>query len=184
MPINLTALDFEWPQSAPVLASLAKVDINVSQLIMAGIANVGSWLIENRILDSIREKGIPEFEFCFRDTDNRTAALLLLPDGSAFARNPLGSWFALEAHDALSEIVYIGSRYASGNHWIQGFEAKLLHRPRNEKSPISPLALAAKWTEATGVQPNGYSECLSDHVEAFGLNVIDNVFHTKGRLGL
>lgn len=184
MQINLTALDFEWPQSASALVSLAKQDINVSQLIMAGVADVGSWLIEHRILDVIRSKGSAEFEFAFKEPDDRTAALLLLPDGSAFARNPLCCWFVLEAHDALSEIEYIGFRYASGDHWIHGFDAKLLDHVAQQKSHLTPLALAEKWREVTGAQPSGFSEALIDHVEALGLNVIDTIFHTQGRLGL
>ena len=73
MPQNLSVLDVEWPQSAPALAFLTKENVDMSKLIMAGVADIGSWLIEKRILGSVLEKGIPQFEFGFQDPDHRTA---------------------------------------------------------------------------------------------------------------
>ncbi len=94
---------------------------------MAGTQHVDSWLIENRILPALREKGLHMLRFTLRieNREERSANLLPLPDGSAFAGATDGSWSALEARAALHEISHIGYRYASGSDWPDEFQAML-----------------------------------------------------------
>lgn len=118
--MNILSLD--WPQSAGSLLSQARSacasDGEFLRLIMAGTHHIDSWLIENRLLPAVREKGLHMLRFTLRieNREERSAKLLPLPDGSAFACAADGSWSAFEARDASHEIAYIGYRYASGSH--------------------------------------------------------------------
>jgi hypothetical protein len=85
--MNILSLD--WPQSAGSLLSQARSasssDGEVHRLIMAGTYHVDSWLLKNRVLPALREKGLNMLHFSLRieNREERSAKLLPLPDGSA-----------------------------------------------------------------------------------------------------
>lgn len=185
--MNILSLD--WPQSAGSLLSQARSASSSGgefhRLIMAGTYHVDSWLLENRVLPALREKGLSMLHFSLRieNQEERSAKLLPLPDGSALACAVDGLWSVFEAREALHEIAHIGYRYASGNHWPDAFQVMLQLTDGIARS-LSPSEVAEIWREATGAQPAGFESGAVDHLLAFGSEVIDKVFNTQGRLGL
>ena len=185
--MNILSLD--WPQSAGSLLSQARSasagDGEFLRLIMAGTCHVDSWLIENRVLPALREKGLHMLGFSLRiaNRQERSAKLLPLPDGSAFACAADELWSALEARDALHEISYVGYRYASGNHWPDEFQATLQFADGLARL-LTPSEVAGIWRDATGVQPAGYASGAVDHLQAWGSELLDKAFRAQGRLGL
>lgn len=174
---------FDWPQGASSILAQVKADASIVKLILAGTSNVSSWVIENQILPSIQAKGISVLNFQLRSDEQRMASLAPLPDGSAFARNARMVWSALEPHEALEEIQYIGFRYSPGDRWQIGFDA-WIQEPDGRLVPLAPLEVSKFWEKTTGLVPNGFKEGLLDRAGAFGHDMIDKVFHTQGRLGL
>ena len=87
----MNKLSLDWPQGAASLLSQARQvsasDGELLRLILAETHNLDSWLIENRILPALREKGFPMLRFTLRieNQEARSAKLLPLPDGSALA---------------------------------------------------------------------------------------------------
>ena len=185
--MNILSLD--WPQSAGSLLSQARSmsasDGEFMRLIMAGRRHIDSWLIENRVLPALREKGLHMlcFTLCIDNREARSAKLLPLPDGSAFACATHGSWSVFEAREASHEIAYIGYRYASGSHWPDEFQATLEFADGVAR-PLTPSEVAGIWREATGAQPAGYASGAVDHLQALGSELLDKAFSTQGRLGL
>lgn len=185
----MKALSVDGSQGGVSLLSQARTasagDGEFLRLIMAGTQHIDSWLIENRVLPALREKGRPMLGFSLRidDGDEVSAKLMPLPDGSALACPVDGSWSAFEARDAAHEIAYIGYRYASGDQWTDEFQATLqLADGRGEA--LTPSAVAKVWREVTGTQPAGYSSGAVDQLQALGSEVLDKAFNTQGRLGL
>jgi len=180
----MNTFSFDWPNSATQLVCQAQNGVDLAKLIMAGTSAIGSWIIANRILPAVHEKGLRTLTFS-RDThrEKRSASCIPLPDGSAFICNVLGVWSPLEKHEATLEIQYIGSRYAPGDHWLPGFDAKL-SLPDGTDSPVTPGQVARFWTELTGGSLRGFETGIFDHIEAIGHGVADKVFTTQGRLGL
>jgi hypothetical protein len=185
--MNILSLD--WPQSAGSLLSQARSasssDGEIHRLIMAGTYHVDSWLIKNRVLPALQEKGLNMLHFSLRieNREERSAKLLPLPDGSALACAADGLWSVFDAHEALHEIAYIGYRYASGNYWPNEFQA-MLQFTNGVARPLTPSEVARIWRESTGAQPAGYESGPVDHLQAFGSEMLDKVFNTQGRLGL
>lgn len=180
----MNTLEFDWTQSASALVQQAKSGSNLVRLIMDGISEVESWLIANRIIPALHQKNVNTLRFSFeRGPDKRLASLLPLPDGSAFACNALGSWFALEQDAAAREIQYIGSRYAPSDRWLAGFQA-MLGRPDGTEQALTPTELARVWAEITGTRLSGFEVGILDQIETIGYDVADKVFNTQGRLGL
>lgn len=181
----MNTFSFDWPQSASGLVRQAQSGGDLAKLIMAGTIGIESWLIAHRILPALHEKGIKTlcFSLADRDQEKRSASCVPLPDGSAFVCNVLGTWSALEKHEAAHEIEYIGSRYAPGNHWLDGFQATLV-LPDGTASPLTPAEVARIWAEITGSTLRGFEAGVLDYVEAIGYDVADKVFNTQGRLGL
>lgn len=182
-------LSLDWPQSASSLLSQAQrqcaSDGELVRLILSGTRHLDSWLIENRVLPSLREKQlrtlrlrliVPEHGEC-------SASLVPLPDASAFACSTEGLWSALEATETQHEIAYIGYRYAPGNRWLAGFQA-MLQLADGTVCPVTPSGVARMWLEATGSSPAGFEDGALDHVQSLGLDVLDKAFNTQGRLGL
>jgi len=181
----LDTLSFDWPQSAAALVSHAERRSDLARLIMAGTSHVDSWLIENRILPVLHEKQPGRLVFassCHGDGE-RSASLIPLPDGSAFACDASGRWSALEASAAQHEIAHLGYRFAPGNHWQHGFAARI-ESANGTLQAASPEQVAKFWEEITGQRPQGFSAGALDHVEAIGLDVIERLFSTQGHLGL
>ena len=181
----MNTFSFDWPQSASALVHQAQSGGDLAKLIMAGTVGIGSWLIANRILPALQEKGIKTLSFTLaaRDQKERAAFCVPLPDGSAFVCNVQGTWSALEKHEAAHEIQYIGSRYAPGKRWLAGFQATLT-LPDGTVSPLTPAEVASIWAEITGSRLHGFAPGVLDYVEAIGYDVADKVFNTQGRLGL
>lgn len=183
----MSSVSFDWPQNAPLL--LAQVvresakDGELINQILHGTQQFDSWIIANRILpflDAIKTIG---FSLVLSEAVQIDAALAPLPDGSAFACDAEGVWLALPAADARQEIDYVGQRYAAGNRWHEGFQANL-RQPDDQRSLLTPLDLASIWEETTGTRPSGFDTGVLDRVRALGLDAIDRIFHTQGRLGL
>ncbi|MBS1190944.1 MAG: hypothetical protein H6R10_2736 [Rhodocyclaceae bacterium] len=179
----------DWPRSADALLVEAKRESAAAgelvRLILAGNLHLDSWLIENRILPALQEKGIRLLRFCFTDPDRRkrSAVIVPLPDGSAFACGTDGFWSALDRREALDEIQYIGFRHAPDNHWHRGFQVTL-EPVGGAPAPATPAEVANIWQETTGARPLGFGVGIVDQMEAFGLGIINKAFHTEGRLGL
>jgi len=182
-PVNTFV--FDWPQSASALINQAQRCGDLAKLIMAGTTGIESWLIANRILPALKEKGIKRLGFSLESSrhEKRTASCIPLPDGSAFICNVLGTWSALEKSEAEHEIEYIGSRYAPGKRWLGNFQATLT-LPDGTTSPLTPAEVASIWAEITGSRLHGFDPGVLDYVEAIGYDVADRVFNTQGRLGL
>lgn len=68
-------------------------------------------------------------------------------------------------------------------HWQAGFEATL-EQSGQATLPVTLLDVAKIWLRITGVALEGFEQGFFDYVEALGLDVIDKVFNTQGRLGL
>lgn len=185
----MNALEIEWPLGACALLERAREASNASgevvRLVMSGIRRVDSWLIENRILPQLRARGLGVLRLglAFSGQEPVAAAILPLPDASAFASNVDGRWSALEADEALAAIRYIGLRYAPGDHWIREFQATLEH-PDGTATLLAPAAVADFWEEVTGRRPDGFGDGVIDQMEAYGLAVIDRAFNNQGQLGL
>ena len=179
----------DWPQSATHLLEQAKQACanggGLIKLILTGNSQVDSWLIENQLLGFLLEKNIRplRFELTVSNQDKRYAALVPLPDGTAFAHCASGQWWALERAEATHEIQYIGFRYAPSDRWLDGFRATL-HGPDGVAVAVTPSEVAKLWEEITGSRPLGYALGVIDQIQAFGFDVIDKVFNTQGRLGL
>lgn len=172
----------DWPQSAPELLRQAERNSNLVTLILAGASNPRSWLIAEQIVPMLRDKQFSSLEFRRTDSGTRSASLIPLPDGSAFACNTLGIWSALTPDEALDEIQYLGFKFAPGDRWLDGFEAQLV--AASGDSPLTPLALAQFWQLSTGSAPKGFESDALDNLQAYGLQAIDTIFQKKGRLGL
>lgn len=175
----------DWPQSADALLNQAKQGGDLVKLIMAGTHHIESWLIENRILPLLQTQqlAILRFEKGSQSNNQRSASLVPLPDGTAFACNTDGLWSALNHQEALLEIEHIGTRFAPGDHWLHGFSA-LVRQADNNITPLLPLDVAGLWEQVTGTRPGGFEVGTLDQVEAFGLGVAEKLLHTKSRLGL
>jgi hypothetical protein len=182
-PVN--TFSFDWPQSASALVHQAQRGGDLAKLIMAGTVGIESWLIANRILPALDEKGVKRLGFSLKapHQEKRSASCVPLPDGSAFVCNVLGTWSPLEKHEAAHEMEYIGSRYAPGKCWLGGFLATL-SLPDGTASPLTPAEVAKLWMEITGSRLRGFEPGVLDYVEAIGYDVADRVFNTQGRLGL
>lgn len=178
-------LPADWPQSARTLLDQAKRDSNLVKLIMAGTTHIESWLIENQILPGLQDRKLMtlRFEESIEHRELRSASLVPLPDGSAFARLTSGLWSALDATEALHEIQYIGFRFAPGEHWQGGFIATT-QRSEQAEVAVTPLEVAKIWQQVTGAQPAGFAVGTLDQMEAFGLGIVDKLLHSHGRLGL
>jgi hypothetical protein len=176
---------FDWPQSAKALLAQSRNGVDLARLIMDGNTAIDSWLIAHRVLPALCEKGLATlcFSLDFQHQEKRLALCIPLPDGTAFIRNVLGLWSALDAPEAVAEIQYIGSRYAPGDHWLNSFEASL-RLADGSCRPLKPGEVARFWAEQTGVRLSGFASGLLDHIEAIGHGVADKVFTTQGRLGL
>jgi hypothetical protein len=185
----MTKLTLDWPQSAVALLSQARSqsasDGELLRLILAGTHHLDSWLIEKRVLPALQEKQLKTLRLrvIAPDQAERSAAMVPLPDASAFACSVEGLWSALEATEAHHEIAYIGSRYAPGDRWLSGFQATL-QLPDGAVCPVTPSGVARMWLEATGSSPAGFAVDALDHVQSMGLDVLDRAFNTQGRLGL
>lgn len=181
---QVTAFHFDWPQSATSLLALAKQQTDLVKLIMDGNTHIESWLIEHAILPALGAKQLKTLCFALAGAEPHTAAMVPLPDGSAFARSTLGTWFALEASEAAHEIQYLGGRFAPGNHWQSGFSASL--QPADGAAPqlLTPAEVARQWLESTGLPLTGFEAGILDQVEALGMDLLDKAFNTRGRLGL
>lgn len=185
----MNKLSLDWPQGAASLLSQARrasaSDGELLRLILAETHNVDSWLIENRVLPALREKGLHTLRFTLRieNREERSAKLLPLPDGSALACTTDGLWSALEVREALHEIAYIGYRYAPSDRWQDAFQAMLESADGSER-PLTPSAVAGVWREATGEPPAGYESGAIDHLQALGSELLDKAFNAQGRLGL
>ncbi|MGE5470978.1 MAG: hypothetical protein ACM3X0_09305 [Bacteroidota bacterium] len=181
----MDTLTFDWPQSALSLLAQAKQGGDLARLIMAGTTHIESWLIENRLLPALHDKKLPTLHFTITEDDQpaRTATLIPLPDGSAFACSTSGLWSALESHEATHEIQHIGFRFAPGDHWQHGFSATC-QSGGDEARAVTPGEVATLWEEATGTRPQGFAAGRLDQMEAFGLGMINLVLHNQGRLGL
>lgn len=178
-----TSLTFDWPQSASSLLSQAKQEGELVKLILAGNSHLESWLIENRILPALQKKGLQMLRFTLSGQGKRSASIVPLPDGSAFALSASGWWSALECHEALHEIHHIGARFAPSDRWLDGFEATLQQADNTWRS-VTPSEVALFWEAVTGSRPAGFAVGVLDGIEAFGLDMIDKIFVTQGRLGL
>jgi hypothetical protein len=174
-----------WPQSAHALLAQAKRESNLVKLIMAGTTHIESWLIENLILPGLQDRKLTtlRFEELAAHREQRSASLVPLPDGSAFARHTSGLWSALENQEALHEIQYIGFRFAPGDHWQAGFIATS-RRPDQAEVAVTPSEVANIWQQITDTQVAGFEAGALDQMEAFGLGVIDKLLRSHGRLGL
>ncbi|AXS80205.1 hypothetical protein [Dechloromonas sp. HYN0024] len=181
----VTPISFDWPQSAGSLVDLAKGGVDLAGLIMGGTTTIESWLIAQRVLPALRDKGLATlcFNLDFHHQEKRSALCLPLPDGSAFICNALGVWSPLKKDEAAHEIQYIGSRYAPGDHWQGCFDACLC-LPDGTSHPLTPCDVASFWAELTGERLSGFASGILDHLEAIGHGVVDKVFTTQGRLGL
>lgn len=180
----MNPLSLDWPQSAGAPLEQAKKGADLVKLIMAGTHHLESWLIENRILPVLQAHGLGtlRFETTLYEQQKRSASLLPLPDGTAFACDTDGLWSALQAHEARYEIEHIGSRFAPGDHWLHSFTA-LLQQADEVTIPIPPLDVARHWETVTGARPDGFEVGTLDHVEAYGLGVAEKFLHTRSRLG-
>lgn len=179
----MESLPLDWPQSAGALLEQAKKGADLVKLITEGTTHIESWLIENRILPLLREHQLYILRFETVGQEIRSASLLPLPDGTAFACDCEGYWSVLEAAEALHEIEHIGSRFAPGDRWLNGFTA-LLRQPEEEDQPISPLEVAKIWQQITGTRPEGFEIGTLDQIEAIGKGVAGLLLHTKSGLGL
>lgn len=185
----MSELSLDWPLDAASLLAQAKRDSASSgelvKLIMAGTRRLDSWLIENRILPALQEKDVRALNFSLVASGHgqRTASIVPLLDGSAFACSASGRWSALDGHEALSAIQYVGFRYAPNNRWLPGFQATL-QKPGASPVPVTPLEVATIWEKTTGSRPRGFATGIRDQMQAFGLRIIDSAFNTQGRLGL
>ncbi|SBT10256.1 hypothetical protein ACCAA_920032 [Candidatus Accumulibacter aalborgensis] len=185
----MNKLSLDWPQGAASLLSQARQvsasDGELLRLILAETHNLDSWLIENRILPALREKGFPMLRFTLRieNQEARSAKLLPLPDGSALACTADGLWSAFEVREAVHEIAYIGYRYAPSKHWQDAFQA-MLQLANGSERPLTPAEVAGVWREATGGDPAGYASGAIDHLQALASELLDKAFNTQGRLGL
>lgn len=179
----------DWPQSAHTLLTRAKQECSASgqlvKLILTGTTHLDSWLIEHWVLPALAEKDVKTLEFSLEVAggDHRLAAIVPLPDGTAFARSTAGFWFALEQDEARYEIEYIGFRYAPDNRWRDGFETTLRHS-ESQSVLVSPAEVARLWEEVTGRLPRGFRQGVVDQMQALGLDVISKAFKTQKRLGL
>jgi hypothetical protein len=179
----MESLPLDWPQSAGALLNQAKNGADLVKLITEGTTHIESWLIETRILPLLREHRLDILRFETVGQEIRSASLLALPDGTAFARDSEGYWSALAATDALHEIERIGSRFAPGDHWLNGFTARL-QKAKGEDCLVSPLEVAKAWERTTGIWPAGFETGALDQMEAIGKGVAEKLLHTQSRLGI
>lgn len=180
----MNAPEFDWTQGAVAVVQQAKSSGDLVRLIMDGVSEVESWLVVNRIIPALRERNIKTLHFSVeRGADKRAASLIPLADGSAFACNAQGAWFALARDEAAHEVEYIGSRYAPSDRWLAGFKATL-DLPDGTETALTPTELARVWAEITGIRLSGFAVGFLDQIEAIGYDMADRVFHTQGRLGL
>lgn len=179
----------DLPQGTASLLAQAKQEIVQSgelvKLIMSGVRQVDAWLIENRILPVVEKARARTLHLTLAMDDGKakSASLIPLPDGSAFARGTSGQWFSLDRREATSAIEHLGFRYAPQDHWEDGFHM-LLETPGQPPKAVGPLEAAAIWAEITGSKPTGFEDNTLDGIEALGLRVIDVFFDTQGPLGL
>jgi hypothetical protein len=189
MAIDARIPNLDWPRSAADLLAQAKAESagtgELVRLVMGGIRRLDSWLIENRVLPALAGRNIKILEFSLDAPhhERRLAAIIPLPDGSAFACSSSGRWSDLDAHEAMAAIQYVGSRYAPGNHWGHDFLATA-RTPGAASVPATPPEVAAAWEEVTGTRPHGFQTGVLDQVHAFGLHVLDRAFNSHGLLGL
>lgn len=174
---------FDWPQSAATLLAQARPRENPVQLLLEGVSNHESWLIERHLLPFVGAQGMPHLAFSVRDAHPRSAHLVPLPDGSAFGRNGEGEWRVLSAVSALSEIEFIGHRFAPGHQWQRDFVATVSY-PDAPEQHLTPDAVADLWAQVTGRRPDGFERGLLDHAEALSRDLVDKLFTTRGQLGL
>jgi hypothetical protein len=181
----VNTFSFDWPKSASELVGEANSGVDLAKLIMAGTTAIDSWVIANRILPALHEKGLGTlcFSLNVHRQERRCASCIPLPDGSAFICNVLGVWSPLEKHEAAHEIQYIGSRYAPGDRWSIGFDVTL-SLPDGATRPVTPCEVVRFWAELTGVKLSGFEAGIFDRIEAIGHGMADRVFTTQGRLGL
>ena len=181
----MTTSSFDWPQSAVALLDQAKRQGDVVKLIMAGTEHIDSWLIEQRILPFLfgQQLGILRFSMAAGDAPPRKAALAPLPDGSAFFHDTSGIWGALAVSEAVQEIQHIGLRFAPADQWQTGFSA-CFQLADAEARPLKPLEVARQWHDTTRIAPKGFDEGRLDRVAAFGLDAMEKLLKTHGRLGL
>lgn len=179
----MNPLSLHWPQSASALLEEARQGVDLVRLIMDGTQHLESWMIENRILPAIQEHEPGLLRFTVNDREKRTASLLPLPDGSAFACTTEGLWLALNSDEALYEIEHIGSRFSPGDRWLPGFAADV-QWGAEAAAEIRPVEVAGIWEKLTGVRPRGFEAGKLDKMEAYGFGVIDKVLHIQDRLGL
>lgn len=187
--MGIEAKSLDWPQSAAALLADAKAASatrgELVKLVMNGIRRLDSWLIENRILPVLADKDVKILGFSLTTPhhDQLTAAIVPLPDASAFACSASGRWSDLETYEALAAIQYVGSRYALGNHWARDFEATF-HTPGGTPAPVTPRELADLWEQTTGARPHGFGAGVIDQVQATCVNAFDRAFNIHGLLGL
>jgi hypothetical protein len=181
--MNETPLD--WPQGAGALLAQAEQSAELARMVMSGILHVESWLIENRILPFLQGKGLATLRFVLAvpQREVRTVCLVPLPDGSAFGRTVGGQWLPLDPDEARHAIQHFGHRHAAGNRWLEGIAA-WQEVPGTEPVGLSPKEVAEIWRTACGVHPSGFETGHLDRIEAFGLEALDKLFTTPGRLGL
>lgn len=185
--MNIRSLD--WPQGASSLLSQTRSasadDGEFLRLIMAGTQHIDSWLIENKVLPALREKGLHVLHFTLHidEGEDLSVKILPLPDGSAFACATDGLCSPFEAREALHEISYLGYRYAPRDDWQEGFQA-VLQCADGASRPLAPSDVADFWRQTTGLQPDGYASGAIDHLQALGSEMLDKAFHARGRLGL
>lgn len=155
------------------------------RLIMGGVHQVDSWLIGHRILPSIESWAARKLRFThhFKRGESKSAVLIPLPDGGAFACSASGQWFAFDRPEALSVIQHIGFRHAPQDRWEHGFEAHL-EAPGEAPAPVTPFEVAAFWAQVTGTRPAGFEGGALDEVEALGLKLVELVFDIPDELGL
>ena len=175
-------LQAETLSQARALLDQAKRRVDLAGLIMAGTHHLDHWVIENRILPELPAQGILRFHNQRNDPPS-SASLLPLADGSAFARDAEGFWWPLEPAEASFEIERIGTRFAPGKRWQNGFSAEI-EPPGQETRSLLPQEVAAHWQTITGRLPAGFDDGRLDEVEALGVGLAETLLHTRSRLGL
>lgn len=180
---------FDGTQGAASLLTQARQESIASgdlvRAVLGGTRRIDSWLIENRILPALQQRDIRTLHFALttRGVGKRSAALVPLAEGEAFACSTSSRWSALSKLEAISAIQYIGLRYAPGNRWLRGFEATV-QRFGELPQAVRPFDVASLWEEATGSRPAGFADGTLDEMEAMGMKLIGRIFNTQGRLGL
>ena len=172
----------ETLSQARSLLDQAKRQVDLAGLIMAGTRHLDHWVIENRLLPELAASGL----LCFHNRRNEppvSASLLPLADGSAFVRDAEGLWWALDTAEASFEIERIGTRFAPGNRWQNGFSAEF-ESPGQASRQCAPQEVADYWQTVTGQRPAGFDDGRLDEMEALGVGLAETLLHTRSRLGL